>query len=109
MGRYAGVDWASEKHDVLIEDEGGGELFAGSFAHDEAGLRSLCRTLVRFKVGLVAIERPDGLLVERLLDAGLRLLALHPNQVAAARPRFRVSGGKSDRFDATKRTQTVFA
>ena len=100
MGRYAGVDWASEKHDVLIEDEGGGELFAGSFAHDEAGLRSLCRTLVRFKVGLVAIERPDGLLVERLLDAGLRLLALHPNQVAAARPRFRVSGGKSDRFDA---------
>ena len=49
---------------------------------------------------LVAIERPDGLLVERLLDAGLRILALHPNQVAAARDRFRVSGGKSDRFDA---------
>ena len=52
------------------------------------------------KVELVAIERPDGLLVERLLDAGLRVLALHPNQVAAARDRFRVSGGKSDRFDA---------
>jgi len=100
MGSYAGVDWASEKHDVLIEDEAGEELFAGSFAHDEAGLRSLCRTLVRFKVRLVAIERPDGLLVERLLDAGLRLLALHPNQVAAARARFRVSGGKSDRFDS---------
>ena len=49
------------------------------------------------KVALVAIERPDGLLVERLLDAGLRLLALHPNQVAAARPRFRAAGGKSDR------------
>ena len=52
------------------------------------------------KVKLVAIERPDGLLVERLLDAGLRMLALHPNQVAATRDRFRVSGGKSDRFDA---------
>jgi transposase len=52
------------------------------------------------KVALVAIERPDGLLVERLLDAGLRVLALHPNQVAATRARFRVSGGKSDRFDA---------
>jgi transposase len=52
------------------------------------------------EVELVAIERPDGLLVERLLDAGLRVLALHPNQVAAARDRFRVSGGKSDRFDA---------
>ena len=70
------------------------------FAHDEQGPRALCRTLVRLKVTLVAIERPDGLLVERLLDAGLRVLALHPHQVAAARARFRVSGGKSDRFDA---------
>ena len=60
----------------------------------------MCRALVRLGVVLVAVERPDGLLVERLLDAGLRVLALHPNQVAAARDRFRVSGGKSDRFDA---------
>ncbi|HYY21041.1 MAG TPA: transposase, partial [Thermoleophilaceae bacterium] len=33
------------------------------------------------------------------LDAGLCVLALHPNQVKAARPRFR-SQGKSERFDA---------
>jgi transposase len=97
---YAGVDWASEKHDVLVADETGEALLAATFAHDEAGLRSLCRALVRLNVKLVAIERPDGVLVERLLDAGLRVLAIHPNQVAAARPRFRVSGGKSDRFDA---------
>ena len=97
-GIYAGVDWASEKHDVLIADETGEEILAATFAHDEAGVRSLCRTLVRHEVTLVAIERPDGLLVERLLDAGLRILPLHPNQVAATRDRFRVSGGKSDRF-----------
>lgn len=100
MGNYAGVDWAADKHDVLVEDEAGAELVTATFAHDEQGLRGLCRVLVRLKVKLVAIERPDGLLVERLLDAGLRVLALHPNQVAAARARFRVSGGKSDRFDA---------
>jgi transposase len=100
MGIYAGVDWASEKHDVVVQDEAGEELLAASFVHDEKGLRSLCRTLVRLKVTLVAIERPDGLLVERLLDAGLRLLPLHPNQVAATRARFRAAGGKSDRFDA---------
>jgi transposase len=100
MGNYAGVDWAADKHDVLVCDEAGEELVAATFAHDEKGLRALCRVLVRLKVQLVAIERPDGLLVERLLDAGLRVLALHPNQVAAARARFRVSGGKSDRFDA---------
>jgi len=68
---YAGVDWASEKHDVLIADATGEELLAATFAHDEAGLRALCRALVRYEVTLVAIERPDGLLVERLLDAYL--------------------------------------
>src|SRR5436190_19112382 len=100
MSNYAGVDWASEKHDVLIADETGQELLAATFVHDEAGLRSLCRALVRHDVQLVAVERPDGLLVERLLDAGLRVLPMHPNQVAAARARFRAAGGKSDRFDA---------
>jgi transposase len=98
--RYARIDWAADKHDVLVADEAGAALLSATFAHDEKGLSSLCRTLVRLEVGLIAIERPDGLLVERLLDAGLRVLALHPNKVAAARDRFRVSGGKSDRFDA---------
>ena len=99
-GSYAGVDWASDKHDVLVAGASGERLLAATFKHDEQGLRSLCRQLVRLKVRLVAVERPDGLLVERLLDAGLQVLALHPNQVAATRDRFRVSGGKSDGFDA---------
>ena len=98
--RYAGIDWASEKHDVLVADDTGAEVLSATYAHDEKGLSALCRTLVRLEVRLVAIERPDGMLVERLLDAGLEVLALHPNKVAAARDRFRVSGGKSDRFDA---------
>ena len=59
----------------------------------------MCAALVRFEVEVVAIERPDGLLVDRLLETGVRVLALHPNQVKAARDRFRASGGKSDRFD----------
>src|ERR1700741_5185230 len=98
--RYAGIDWASQTHEVLVAEETGEELLSATYAHDEKGLTALCRMLVRMDVVLVAIERPDGLLVERLLDAGLRVLALHPNKVAAARDRFRVSGGKSDRFDA---------
>ena len=85
---------------MRVGDEAGGELLAATFVHDEKGLRALCRTMLRLKVELVAIERPDGLLVERLLDAGLRVLAMHPKQVAASRARFRAAGGKSDRFDA---------
>jgi transposase len=96
----AGVDWAKDSHDVVVEDGDGERLWAASVAHDEAGLTRLCRELVRLGVQRVAVERPDGLLVERLLDAGLTVLAMHPNQVAAARPRFRPAGGKSDPFDA---------
>ena len=96
----AGVDWAKDSHDVLVEDVDGQLLWAATVAHDEAGLTRLCRELVRLGVVRVAVERPDGVLVERLLDAGLTVIAMHPNQVAAARPRFRPAGGKSDRFDA---------
>jgi transposase len=60
----------------------------------------LCARLIELGVVLVAIERPDGLLIERLLDAGLSVIAIHPNQVAAMRPRFSASGGKSDSLDA---------
>jgi len=85
---------------VLVQEPDGTTVLAATFAHDERGIEQLCRTLVRLRVGLVAIERPDGLLIERLLDAGVRMMAIHPNQVAATRARFRASGGKSDRFDA---------
>jgi hypothetical protein len=68
--RYAGIDWASEKHDVLVAGETGAEVVAATFVHDEKGLTALWGTLVGLEVGLVAVERPDGLLVERLLDGG---------------------------------------
>jgi hypothetical protein len=87
MGSPAGIDWASEKHDVLIEDPVGEELLAATFAHDEDGISALCGAFACFDVELVAIERPDGVLVDGLLEAGMRVLALHPNQVKAARDR----------------------
>jgi hypothetical protein len=99
MGSVAGIDWASEKHDVLIANAAGERLLAETFAHDEHGITALCDAMVCFEVEIVAIERGDGVLVERLLEAGVGVLALHPNQVKAARDRFRASGGKSDRFD----------
>lgn len=76
-----------DKHDVLVADESGTEVLAGTYAHDESGLSALCRVLVRLEVVLVTIERPDGLLVERLLDAGLQVLALHPNSARRAADR----------------------
>jgi transposase len=96
----AGIDWAKDTHEVLVADNQGERLWGESVPHTEAGIDRLCRTLVTLKVARVAIQRPDGLLIDRLLDAGLTVLAIHPNKVAAARDRFRAAGGKSDRFDA---------
>jgi len=97
--RTAGVDWAAEAHEVCVSEEGRvRERF--SVTHDEHGIAELGRRLGDAGVERVAIERPDGILVERLLAAGLQVLAIHPNQVKAARPRFAVAHGKSDRFDA---------
>ena len=98
--RYAGIDWASEKHDVLVAERTASEVLAGTFVHDEKGLSALCRTLVRLDVELVAIERPDGLLGRAAAGCGSAGVGAAAEQVAAARDRFRVSGGKSDRFDA---------
>jgi transposase len=99
-GVCAGIDWAKDTHDVFVADSDEVRLWSETITHDESGIRKLCRTLVTLGVIRVAVERPDGLLIERLLDAGLTVMPMHPNMVAAARPRFRPAGGKSDRFDA---------
>lgn len=100
MRATCGIDWASDWHDVHISDEHGQLLVAEQFSHDEIGISTLIRLLLAHCVECCAIERPDGLLVGRLLAAGIVVLAIHPNQVKAARDRFRAAAGKNDRFDA---------
>jgi transposase len=100
MGAICGIDWASEWHDVHIADELGDVLARERFAHDERGIGTLIELLGAHSVEVCAIERPDGLLVGRLIAAGVCVLAIHPNQLAAARDRFRAAAGKDDRFDA---------
>jgi transposase len=99
----AGIDWAKDEHALcVIEDSGRNILLEGRYAHREGDIAKMCRSLVDVGVERVAIERPEGVLVERLLECGLIVLAIHPNQLKASRPRFRASGArsKSDSFDA---------
>lgn len=98
--RCAGLDWAAEEHVVRVVEADGATVWEASVEHSEAGIAELCRRLRSLGVGRVTIERPDGVLVDRLAEAGICVLAIHPNQVKAARARFRAAGGKSDRFDA---------
>jgi transposase len=99
MARSAGIDWASEAHEVCVVEDGE-VICREEVPHDERGIEFLCRRLGELEVRRVAIERPEGILVERLLTAGLCVMAIHPNQVKAARARYAVAHGKSDRFDA---------
>jgi transposase len=95
----AGIDWAKDAHRVCVVDGQGRRRAERSLAHDEAGLGALLALLRAHEVARVAIERPEGVLVDALLEAGVVVLAIHPNQVKAARPRYRMAG-KSDGFDA---------
>jgi transposase len=99
----AGIDWAKDEHALcVLEATTGRKILEARFAHDEGGINELCRSLVEMGVERLTIERPEGVLVERVLEAGIVVLAIHPNQLKAARPRFRASGhrSKSDSFDA---------
>jgi transposase len=99
MAAICGLDWADQWHDVHIADAAGTPLAKRRFDHDEAGITGLLALLAEHAVQIAAIERPDGLLVGRLLAAGVTVLAIHPNR-AAARDRFRAAAGKSDAFDS---------
>jgi transposase len=98
--RTAGIDLASEEHRLVVVDGDGRKVDERRIRHSEEGLIFLLRRLLALQVERVALEQPNGLVVERLLDAGVAVVAVHPNQLAAARDRYRAAGGKSDGFDA---------
>jgi transposase len=97
---FAGLDWASRTHAMCVVDEHGGVVERAEIAHDAAGLAQLKRRLRRFGSPPLAIERPSGLLVDTLVEAGFTVVPIHPNAVKATRPRYRSHGAKSDASDA---------
>jgi transposase len=97
---FAGLDWASHTHAVCVIDERGAIRVQFEITHDKAGLAELRRKLKVCGVQAVAIERPSGLIVDALMEAGFIVVPIHPNVVKATRPRYRSHGGKSDRSDA---------
>jgi hypothetical protein len=103
MGFLAGIDWGSVEHAVCVIDDAGRVITRFGVPHSEAGIRDLLRKLRKIcplEQLRLAIERPSGLLVDGLLEAGCRVVPIHPNVVKACRPRYRAAGGKDDVGDA---------
>jgi transposase len=101
---FAGLDWASRDHALCVVEASGAVRDRFEVTHSAAGLRELLARLRRYAPTPaqlpVAIERPSGLVVDALLEAGFTVVPIHPNIVKATRPRYRSHGAKSDASDA---------
>lgn len=103
MGVFVGVDWGCGSHAVCVIDAKGQVLDRFEAGHDREGLAALVARLMKHgapdKIP-IAIERPSGLLVDALVEAGFVVTPIHPNVVKACRPRYRAVSAKSDPGDA---------
>ena len=101
---YMGVDWADTEHAVWVEDEQGRKVAELTVPHTADGLSEFGRWLdERRAQGIelwAAIEKPEGRIVDFLLDHGVVVCPVNPKALDRARDRFRMSGAKSDPFDA---------
>lgn len=103
MEKFVGLDWGCTGHGIAIVDARGAERGRFTVAHTAEGLAELRRRLARFGPPAelpVAIERPSGLIVDFLVEAGHPVVPIHPNVLKACRSRYRSTGAKSDGADA---------
>jgi len=104
MRDYIGVDWGDAEHAVWIEDDAGTKVMSQALPQTAEALAEWGRWLdERRAAGIdlwAAIERPEGRIVDFLLDHGVVVFPLNPKALDRARDRFRMSGAKSDPFDA---------
>jgi transposase len=100
---FTGIDWAAETHAVCVMDASGKVVAGFTIEHSADGIAALVRRLARHgeASGMpVAIERPDGRLVDLLLEAGHPVVPVKPNAIKTWREGEVLSGAKSDAGDA---------
>jgi transposase len=100
---FTGIDWAAETHAVCVADAGGKITAEFTIEHSADGIATLIRRLARYGAPgdmPVAIERPNGRLVDLLLEAGHPVVPVSPNAIKTWRDGEVLSGAKSDAGDA---------
>jgi transposase len=98
--RYGGVDWATDAHAVCVVDNDGSIVVEFDVKHTTEGLAEMCRRLRGAAVERVAIERPDGPVVDALMEHDFEVVVISSRSVKALRERYGTAGNKSDRSDA---------
>ena len=100
---YVGLDWAAETHAVCVLDHAGRRLASFTIEHSRDGIASLIARLAKHGDPAdiqIGIERPNGRLVDLLLEAGHPVVPVSPNAIKTWREGEVVSGAKSDAGDA---------
>jgi transposase len=98
-----GLDWAKDAPAVCVMNRDGEAVERLDARHDREGLDGLVRRLRRYGDPAelpIAVERPSGLLVDTLVEAGFAVVPIHPNVVKACRSRYSTVHAKSDPGDA---------
>lgn len=101
-----GIDWATSSHQCCIVREADRKRISERVIdHTHNAVQELIGQLrkeisVTLDGVAVAIERPDGPLVEAFLDAGIPVYHIHPTRMADIRTRYTLSGAKDDKRDA---------
>jgi len=100
---YVGLDWAAVVHAVCVMSTAGKVLAQFTIEHTADGIASLIRKLAQYgdpDVVHVGIERPNGRLVDLLLEAGHPVIPVSPSAIKTWREGEVISGAKSDAGDA---------
>jgi hypothetical protein len=102
---FIGIDWGSKTHSVCIVDADGNQVWQGEVAHRGDDVLAFVERLTKLTAGdfsraAAAMESPHGVMVEVLLERGLKTYSINPKQLDRFRDRHSVSGAKDDDLDA---------
>jgi transposase len=102
---HVGIDWASDSYQVVVVGSTGDILGEKHVEHTGEGIRQFIDWLLplasfdRSSIA-VAIEIPQGAMVETLIENNLAVFAINPKQLDRFRDRHSVAGAKDDTLDA---------
>jgi len=102
---WVGIDWAKANYQICVIHSGGEILNEFVVDHSGTGIAGFLEWLLKLAGGdisaiALAIEMPQGSMVESLAERGFAVFSINPKQVDRFRDRHTVAGAKDDRRDA---------
>jgi transposase len=97
---FGGLDWASQKHCVVVVNQAGAIIEEFEIEHSALGWKKFREKLQAYGSIAFALETSQGVAVDQLLEAGMVVYPLNPKSAQAYRQRKAPSGVKDDQLDA---------